>query len=129
MNNDVVIIELDRPRQLKYTYLALKSLSSMTGKSIEDLDGKLDVVNNFEMLEQLVYCGLLKDARDNNETLTMERIPELLDYAPTFVYVLEKVNAAWRVTFGAPAELPEGNQPPAAEPAKENDSTGKNRSE
>ena len=32
MDNDVVIIELDRPRELRYGYKAIKKLVAMTGK-------------------------------------------------------------------------------------------------
>lgn len=137
MNNDVVIINLDRPRQLKFGHTALKTLVSMTGKTIEELDTDLDV-SNFDMLEQLVYCGLLKDAKEHNETLTVEKIPELLDEAPSFAHVLEKAVSAWRIAFGAQAQAPEGNQkapegnqqaPAEKMPAKGNRSTGTKASE
>lgn len=129
MNNDVVIINLDRPRQLKFGHTALKTLVAMTGQTIEEIDQNLDV-NNFDKLEQLVYCGLLKDAKERNETLDLEKIPELLDEAPSFVHTVEKVVAAWRVAFGAPAQSSEGNQlEPAELPANESRSTGKRVSE
>lgn len=121
MNNDVVIIELDRPRQLKFTHSALKTLVSLTNKSIEEIDAQFEV-SNFDLLEQMVYCGLLKDAKDHGETLTLEQIPELLDYAPSFAHQIERVNAAWRVAFGAD----QGNQQaPAEQPEKNDPSTGK----
>jgi len=127
MNNDVVIIELDRPRQLKFTHTALKTLMSITGQSIEELDGQLDVYN-FEFLEQMAYCGLLRDAKERGETLDPKNIADLLDEAPSFVHVIEKVVAAWRVAFGAPPQTAEGNPLAPAEgtPANENLSIGKN---
>ena len=129
MNNDIIHINLDRPRQLKFGHTALKTLVSLTGKTIEQLDSDLDV-ENFEMIEQLVYCGLLFDAKEKGETLTPDQIPDLLDRAPTFVHVIEKTIAAWRAAFGAPTQVAEGNpQSPEGRPANENRSTGKKASE
>lgn len=124
-NNDVVIIHLDRPRELKFTHGALKKLVAMTGKSIEELDSNLDV-SNFEFLEQMIYCGLLKDAKDNSETLKPEDIEGLLDYAPSFAHQLDQMMEAWRKAFGVTVQKPEGNQQePATESAEDSPSTGR----
>lgn len=132
MNNDLVVIQLDRPRQLNFNYTALKTLVALTGQSIEEIDQHLDV-SNFEFLEQMIYCGLLKDAHENNETLSLEQIPGLLDAAPTFAHIIEKVIGAWRVTFGGPPvpPVPEGNpgEPPAQAGNAESRSTGKKQKE
>jgi len=103
-NNDVIIINLDRPRVLRYGHKALKNLTALTGKSIEDLEG--DGGFDLEHIEKVIYCGLLSDARENNETLTMEQMEDLLDKAPGIQYVVEKMQAAFVAAFG-PA--PEGN--------------------
>lgn len=134
MNNDVVVIQLDRPRQLNFNYTALKTLVELSGQTIEEIDQRLDV-SDFEFLEQMVYCALLKDARENNETLTLDQIPKLLDGAPTFAHIIEKVISAWRVTFGGPPAppVPEGNtgKPPSSadQPETASRSTGKKQKE
>lgn len=74
--NDVVIIELDRPRELRFGHKALKTYQAITGQSMEDL-GKGGF--SFEDIEKLVYAGLLSDARANGETLTLEIVEDLLD--------------------------------------------------
>lgn len=75
-SNDVVIIELDRPREIRYGHKALKTYQAISGASIEDLGAG---GFSFEEIERLVYCGLLSDARANGETLTIEAVEDLLD--------------------------------------------------
>ncbi len=124
-NNDVVILQLDRPRQLKFGHTAIKTLVALVGKDIETIDDELSPTN-FELVEKMIYVGLLKDARDNDETLTLERVPELLDEAPSFIHVYEQFSAAWRAAWGAKEE---GNQPePVTTPATEKNTTGKKAS-
>src|SRR4051794_10818386 len=103
MNNDVVIIDLDRPRVLKFNHTALKTLVELTGKSLEEIEGSMDV-SNFEFMEKMAYAALLKDAKDNGEVLTMEAAVDLIDNAPSFVYAVEKLIAAFRIAFGAPVQ-------------------------
>ncbi|RJE88626.1 hypothetical protein D3P07_11575 [Paenibacillus sp. 1011MAR3C5] len=118
--NDVVMIELDRPRELRYGHKAIKRLLAMTGKDIENLSTEdLDL----EDLEKYLYCGLLSDARDNNETLTLEQMEDLLDQAPSFAELIEKMNHALESAFG---EMVEGNEPVGKQP-KTKASPGKSR--
>lgn len=95
--NDVVIINLDRPRVLRYGHKALKKLVSVTGKDLENLDVN---GNDLEELEQMVYYGLLSDARDHNENLKLEDMEDLLDLAPSWSEIMEKMQQALRVAFG-----------------------------
>lgn len=109
-NNDVVIIELDRPRELRFGHKAIKTLAAMTGKDIDELMGS-DSGIDLENVEKIVYCGLLSDARANNETLRLEDMEDLLDQAPTFAHVLEKLTEATSRAFGPPAGVEEsGNE-------------------
>lgn len=112
MNNDVVIIQLDRPRQIKFGHTALKTLVALTGKTIEELEGQI-APDNFELIEQLTYCGLLKDAKDNGETLTPEKVVDLMDEAPVYTVLLTQIFAAWSTAFGA--SQAEGNVEQSAE--------------
>lgn len=127
MNNDVVVLQLDRPRKLKFGHTAMKTLVALIGKDVETIDEEL-TPTNFELIEKMIYIGLLKDARENGETLTLEKVAELLDEAPTFVHVFEQFSAAWRIAWG---HKDEGNQqPPVEQPEKnEPESTGMRASE
>jgi len=104
-NNDVVIIQLDRPRELRYGHKALKTLAALTGKSLEDLENP---TFNVEDIEKIIYCGLLSDARKNNETLRLEDMEDLLDQAPSYQHIIEKMQEAFAAAFGPVAE---GNGP------------------
>lgn len=106
-NNDVVILELDRPRVLRYGHKALKKLLAITGKNIEEID-----TENIDLdeLEKYLYCGLLSDAAEHGETLTLEQMEDLLDKAPTFTHYVNKMTEALNIAFGSLAETAEGNQ-------------------
>lgn len=102
--NDVVIIDLDRPRELRYGHKALKTMLAMTGKDFDSID--MDNIDLGEV-EKYIYCGLLSDAKTNSETLKLEDMEDLLDQAPSFGHVIEKMNEAFTIAFGGLD--PEGN--------------------
>lgn len=103
--NDVVILNLDRPRELRYGHKALKKISAATGKSMEEMEeGNI----NFDDIELYLYYGLLSDARKNNEELKIEDMEDLLDQAPTYAHIMEAMQEAFTVAFGG---LTEGNAP------------------
>ncbi|NRF91529.1 hypothetical protein HQN89_10910 [Paenibacillus frigoriresistens] len=106
-NNDVVIIELDRKRELRFGHKALKKLSAMTGMSMEQMgSGEID----FGQMEAIIYCGLYADDKD----LTLEQMEDLLDLAPNPKYYMDKMTEALSAAFGTNQEQPEGNDPAAA---------------
>lgn len=121
--NDVVLIELDRPRELRYGHKALKTLLAMTGKDIDALD-----MENLELgeVEKYVYCGLLTDAKAHGENLKIEDMEDLLDQAPSFGHIIEKMTEAFNVSFGSLGQV-EGNPKEPGKVMKENHGTGKNR--
>lgn len=93
-NNDVVIIKLDRERELRYGHKALKRLSAMTGMSLEQIgDGDID----FEQFEKIIYCGLLSDDKD----LKLEQMEDLLDLAPSTGYYMSKMTEALSKAYGS----------------------------
>jgi hypothetical protein len=95
--NDVVIINLDRPRVLWFGHRALKALGALTGKDIDvamHMDG-LDL----ETLEKIMYCGLLTDAKAHNEILKLEDMEDLLDLVP-FSELVERMQKAFDGSFG-----------------------------
>lgn len=97
-NNDVVILNLDRPREVKFGHKAIKTLCSMLNKSFEEIE---EVLSNTgpEDLEKIMYCGLLSDARKNGETLQLEQMEDLLDYAERYIEVIEAMNNAFVAAF------------------------------
>lgn len=94
--NDIVMINLDRPRMLWYGHKALKIMFALTGKSFTDLN--LEEMN-FEDIEKILYCGLLTDAKRNDEALKLEEMEDLLDLAP-FGELIEKMQLALSASFG-----------------------------
>jgi hypothetical protein len=104
--NDVVIIELDRPRELRFGHKALKRLSATTGKSMEEMgsDDEFDL----EEMEVIFFYGLERDARDNGETLTLEMMEDILDHADSYKYLMDKMQEAMANTMGG---ISEGNTP------------------
>ena len=125
-NSDLVIIHLDRPRELRFGHKALKTLVALTGKSLEEIED--EGFNDFDMVEKLVYCGLLHDAKENGETLKLEQMEDLLDQAPNFRHIVESVGKAFAAAFGAKPEELEGNDPKDQKAKKSDRSTSKNRS-
>lgn len=99
--NNVVIIELDRPRELRFGHKAIKKMTAILNVDLESFD-----VNKLELeeIEKVMYCGLLSDAKENNETLKIEDMEDLLDKAKTFTYIIEKLEEAFTASFG---EIPD----------------------
>lgn len=124
MNNDTVIINLDRPRELKYTHSALKYIAAELGKDIEEVDKELNPAN-LEMMETLIYAGLKFDAKEHDEQLEKSQVADLLDYAPSIVYTFEKFFEAWKIAWGAN----EGNQTAPVKLENQEDMTGTKASE
>lgn len=97
--NDIVMIELDRPRFLWYGHKALKSLCAMTGKKLSDFDS-FDEDFDLEQLEKIMFCGLMKDAKIKGEDLKLEDMEDLLDYLP-FKEIIIKLQEAFSAAFGS----------------------------
>lgn len=95
--NDLVVINLDRPRFLRFGHKALKQLSLLTGKDVSKLDFS---EFSFEDLEKVLYCGLLSDARENGEQLKLEDMEDLLDQAESYKELMEKLVESFKKSFG-----------------------------
>ena len=94
--NTMVVINLDRPRFVRFGHKALKQLSILTGKKLEQMDE-----NDFDLadLEKIMWCGLQQDARENGETLKVEDMEDLLDSAESFSDIMETMNKALEQAF------------------------------
>jgi hypothetical protein len=97
----LTLIKLDRTRELRYGHKALKMMQTLTGKSLSDFS-----MADFDLneLEKVLYCGLLSDARRNNEELKLEQMEDLLDEAESFQYIVEKMEEAFSNAFGSGEE-------------------------
>ena len=97
MKNDVVMIKLDKPRFLRYGHKALKKLTAITGKTFDEIN-----LDNFDLetLEIVLYCGLLSDAKENNETIKLEDMEDLLDQADSYSDIISAMGKAFEAAFG-----------------------------
>lgn len=95
-NNDTIILELDRPRELRLGHKALKRFSAMTGCSMDKMDAAL---NNYETMSTLIYLML---AQEDSE-LTPERVDDLLDPVP-IGEIVAKCSQAITAAFEEPGE-------------------------
>lgn len=97
--NDIVMINLDRPRMLWFGHKALKTLGAMTGKGLNELmDGMSNM--DFEDIEKIYYCGLLKDAKINKEDLKLEDMEDLLDHI-SFMELPKYIQKAFGMSLGS----------------------------
>lgn len=111
-NNDVVIIELDRPRELRFGHKAIKTMEALGVNITDQQEGDFSV----EEIEKIIYCGLLSDARKNGETLKIEDMEDILDQAPSYQHIIDKMQEAFAVAFGGGEQ--EGNAPNPAQSRK-----------
>jgi len=94
--NTMVVINLDRPRFVRFGHKALKQLGKLTGKRIDEMDE-----NDFDLadLEKVIWCGLQADAKEHGEVLKLEDMEDLLDQAESFGEIMEAMNKALEVSF------------------------------
>ena len=102
--NRLVILQADRPRVLKASHKALKMISKMLRKPIDEveIDG-----TDFEILEKVAYCLCIRDAQKNGETLTLEQMEDILDAVETEQEIIDAVADAFSAAF--PAKEAKGN--------------------
>lgn len=96
MKNSVTI-NLDRPRELRFGHKAMKTLTELTGR---DLNNLVNFKNGIDLKEAeiFLYCGLLSDAQENGETLELDGIEDLLDQGD-FTENIEKMIEAINLVF------------------------------
>lgn len=94
--NTEVVINLDRPRFVRFGHKALKQLTALTGKKLESMEE-----NDFDLedLEKIMFCGLQADAKENGETLKIEDMEDLLDSASSFGEIMVAMNKALEMSF------------------------------
>ena len=102
-NSEPVIIKLDKPRVLRFGHKALKQLKAMTGKTLVQIDESIMNLDP-EEIEVYMYCGLLVDAKSNNEDFTLEKVEDILDQVDNYKIIIEKISEAIARAFGANGE-------------------------
>lgn len=90
--NDIVMIELDRPRELKFTHKVMKRFCAATGCKLSEIE---DTVDDYGNMTMLIYEML----RADDPNLTPEQCDDLLDQVP-FGVILQKGAEAIAAGFG-----------------------------
>ena len=107
--NDTVVLELDRPRELRLGHKALKRFCAQTGCTIEGME---EALKDYEKMTALAYVMLSQE----DPSLTPDQADDLLDRVPLYT-IVNKCSQAIAAAFTDPdAEeaAKEGNDPPAA---------------
>ena len=79
-SNDVVILELDRPRELRLGHKALKRFSALTNCSMADMEQE---IQRYDKLSCLLWVMVTQEQIDHGEDMmTPEQLDDLLDAVP-----------------------------------------------
>ena len=94
--NPIVLLKLDRPREVNFGHSSLKKLTALTGKKLTSLDE-----SDFDLadLEKVMWCGLLADAKEHGEDLKLSDMEELLDKAESFGDITDAMTRAMEKAF------------------------------
>ena len=89
---DMVILDLDRPRELRFGFKALKMIEGMFKKPLMEIDlGNL----KSDTLEKILYAGLKADDKD----LEFDKMEDLLDLIP-YTEIVTKMSKAIGIAYG-----------------------------
>lgn len=99
--NDIVVINLDKPRNLRFGHKALKMMLASMNLDLENFE-----VNggNLEEVEKIMFFGLQSDFRANGENFTLADMEDLLDEAPSYSEVISKLSEAVQKAFNQAQE-------------------------
>ena len=92
--NDTVILELDRPRELRLGHKALKRFSALTGCAMTEME---QAMQSYDKMTALLYVMLSQE----DPSLTPEAADDLLDAVPV-CRLLEAAARAVQASFEAP---------------------------
>jgi hypothetical protein len=94
--NDVVFIQLDRLREVRFGHKSLKRLGVLLGKNMANFNE-----NDFDLgdIEKVMFCGLQQDAAEHGETLELEMMEDLLDQAKSYGDIMKAMNDALNNAF------------------------------
>ena len=100
--NDVVILQLDRPRELRLSHKVLKAFLAENGIGMDGFDR---LVATYDGTTKLLYAMLRREEPD----MTPERCDDLLDMAPLGT-VMSAVQKAVEAAFGEMNESGEAGE-------------------
>ena len=79
-HNDVVILDLDRPRELRLGHKALKRFSALSNCSMADMEQE---IQRYDKLSCLLWVMVTQDQLNHGEDMmTPEQLDDLLDAVP-----------------------------------------------
>ena len=88
----LTVINLDRPRIMRFDLDALDMLEELTGA--KNFDEIVAVMKSFGGLRRAAYCALLQDAKEHGETLTLDNVGDILRHADYIDDIIDKVAEA-----------------------------------
>lgn len=92
-----VIVELDRPRKMRYGMNALIEIEETLGKKISEIFPQDNTqLVGFKELSIVIYAGLKADDKE----LTLERVGDLIDEYSDIETVSIKMSEAFEASFG-----------------------------
>lgn len=97
-NNDMVILELDKPREIKFGVKAMKLIEKLKKCKISNLS--LDQLTTDELI-QITHAGLV------DKSVTIEQLEDLIDEHTTIGNVILVISEGFQVAFGKNALTPE----------------------
>lgn len=97
MGRPFVIVQLDKPRKLRFGVNALITVEEMTGKSITEFN-----FNSISMkdIRTIIYAGLVHEDKD----LTPEIVGNLIDEYSSVTEISEALGKAMDNTYGKAKE-------------------------
>ena len=95
MNNDTIVVELDKTRTLKFRRKELKMLEKVFNKKISKIGfAELGV----DDLSKIIHLGLVHE----DPELTVEKTEELIDEYPYFGVLVQKTMEAFTISMSGP---------------------------
>lgn len=91
-----VILDADRPRVLKANHKALKMIVQLTGKGLAEME---NMGGDFEVIEKIAYALMLRDATKHGETLTLEKVEDILDEVDTEQEIIDAISDCFEAAF------------------------------
>lgn len=106
----MVILNLDKPRELKFSHKAMRQFCALTKTSMPELR---EAAQRYDLMTTAVYCMLAVQ----DSSLTPSQVEDMLDELPVlevYTKAVEAVSEALQGDEGA-EEAPDGEEnPPAA---------------
>ncbi len=93
MAKPFVLLELDRPRKLRFGMNSLIMIEELTGKSLVNMDM---TAIGFKDIRAIIYAGLYAD----DKTLTPDQVGDLIDEYSDIQTVSAKLEEAFTASFG-----------------------------